>query len=321
MRGPPVSVIVPLYNKAAYVRRCLDSILVQSFPDFEAIVVDDGSSDEGPSRAREIRDPRVRVLTQLNAGPGAARNTGIAETRGSLVAMLDADDAWEPDYLEKTVARMNGYGPSVASVTSGVREFPKGLSSEARWDRLGIPEGLYRVGPETPARLLDALVCAMFPSATVVRREALERLGGFYARNRCLYAEDVYLWLKVLLGDSAAYHREPLVHRHVDASDLTNPAGARPVEPFLLDSGGLRKQCPSELRPVLEAFLTLRACKTASVYGYFGHYAQARKIMHEFVSWKDWRTPLFALGWVGSTPVGPWLGRLARFARLNLRAS
>jgi glycosyltransferase involved in cell wall biosynthesis len=321
MQSPPVSVIVPLYNKAPYVLRCLNSILTQSFSDFELIVVDDGSTDDGPDRVRESRDPRVRILTQTNSGPGAARNKGIGEARGALVAMLDADDAWEPDYLEKSVARMNGYGPEVMSVTWGVREFPKDLSSEKRWERLGIPEGPYRLTPETPARLLDALVCAMFPSATVVRREALERLGGFYARNRCLYAEDVYLWLKLLMGDTAAYHREPLVHRHLDASDLTNPVGVRPVEPFLLDSAALRKQCPATLRPVLESFLTLRACKTASVYGYFGHHLQARKIMQEFVSWKDWGTPLFALGWVGCTPVAAWLGRLARLARLNLRAS
>ena len=96
-----VSVIIPLYNKEPYVRRALSSIRAQTFEDFEVIVVDDGSTDEGARAVESFDDARVRLVHQQNAGPGAARNRGIAEARGELLAFLDADDEWTPTYLEE----------------------------------------------------------------------------------------------------------------------------------------------------------------------------------------------------------------------------
>ena len=119
---PRVSVIVPLYNKAAYVRRALDSISRQTFTDFEVIVVDDGSTDKGPALVTAFADKRIRMLTQANLGPGAARNRGIERARGELIAFLDADDEWLPNYLEESVRLLDGYGTGVASITSGYIE-------------------------------------------------------------------------------------------------------------------------------------------------------------------------------------------------------
>src|SRR5262249_7159571 len=86
-----VSIITPLYNKAPYIRRTLDSVAAQTFRDFELIVVDDGSTDGGERLVADYVDERVRLIRQPNAGPGAARNRGIAEARGELLAFLDAD--------------------------------------------------------------------------------------------------------------------------------------------------------------------------------------------------------------------------------------
>src|SRR5687767_12772807 len=94
-----VSVIVPLYNKGPYVRRMLDSISAQTFSDFELIVVDDGSTDDGPVQVDRHPDRRIRMVRQANAGPGAARNRGISEASGELIAFLDADDEWLREYL------------------------------------------------------------------------------------------------------------------------------------------------------------------------------------------------------------------------------
>src|ERR1700736_6654005 len=92
VRVPRVSVVVPLYQKAATVRRCLASIAAQTLSDFEAIIVDDGSTDGCGDAVAELADPRFRLLRQVNAGPGAARNRGIEEARAAYVAFLDADD-------------------------------------------------------------------------------------------------------------------------------------------------------------------------------------------------------------------------------------
>ena len=114
-----VSVIIPLYNKAPYVRRALDSVAAQTFTDFEVIVVDDGSTDGGAELVAAYGDSRVRLLRQANAGPGAARNRGIAEARGDILAFLDADDVWLPVFLEESMRLLDRYGAEVATVTSG----------------------------------------------------------------------------------------------------------------------------------------------------------------------------------------------------------
>src|ERR1700680_3290107 len=97
---PSVSVVVPLYNKARYIARSLDSIARQTFQDFEVLVIDDGSTDGGGAIAAATGDCRLRVVAQQNRGVGAARNRGITEGTGNLVAFLDADDTWEPAFLE-----------------------------------------------------------------------------------------------------------------------------------------------------------------------------------------------------------------------------
>jgi glycosyltransferase involved in cell wall biosynthesis len=318
-----VSVIVPLYNKAAWIERCLDSIARQSYRDFEVIVVDDGSTDGGerkiPARAG---NGSVRLIQQANAGPGAARNRGVREAQGDLIAMLDADDAWHPEYLTESVRILDGHGDAVACLTWAMMEFPARLSTIKRWERIGIPKGRYRVTPRTPLSLLLGIVSNMLPSSTVIRRNVFESQNGFYARTRCLFAEDAYLWLKVLLHHEVAFDGRALVDRYCDASELAmNIQGARPVEPFLLDGEEIKESCPPELGSLLRRFLAARACKTASVYGYFGRYREARTLVREFVSAGDWRVPFFPLALVGCTPAAKWLGYAARAAKLNLRES
>jgi glycosyltransferase involved in cell wall biosynthesis len=318
----PVSVIVPLYNKAAWIDRCLGSILRQSFTDFEVIVVDDGSTDGGERFVAKCGDSRVRLIQQANAGPGAARNRGVLEAVGDIVAMLDADDAWSPEYLAESMRLFEGYGKEVACITWAMMEFPARQSTERRWKRIGIAEGRCRVTPETPLPVLIGMVSNMLPSSTVIRRDIFQQMGGFYAKNRCLFAEDAYLWLKVLLRYDVAFDRRALVERYCDASELSmNVKGARPVEPFLLDSTGIKESCPPELGPLLHRFLAARACKTASVYGYFGRHQEARSLVRGFVSPRDWRVPFFLLALVGCTPAAEWLGYVARAAGVNLRES
>ena len=96
---PAVSVVIPLYNKDKYIARALDSVFGQTCQDFEVIVVDDGSTDNGAEIVRSYKDRRLRFIRQANAGPGAARNHGIQESRAPLLAFLDADDEWLPEFL------------------------------------------------------------------------------------------------------------------------------------------------------------------------------------------------------------------------------
>ncbi len=100
---PLVSVIVPLYNKASYVLRTLESVAAQTVTDFEVIVVDDGSSDGGEALVTNFPDSRFTLLRQKNAGPGAARNRGLREASAPYVAFIDADDVWLDEFLEENL--------------------------------------------------------------------------------------------------------------------------------------------------------------------------------------------------------------------------
>lgn len=96
---PQISIVVPLYNKRSFIARALDSILAQTFDDFEIIVIDDGSTDGSSEVVKKYNDQRIRMITQKNMGVSAARNHGIEAANSDLIAFLDADDEWCPEFL------------------------------------------------------------------------------------------------------------------------------------------------------------------------------------------------------------------------------
>jgi len=315
-----VSVIIPLYDKEPYIQRALDSVAAQTFDDFELIVVDDGSTDGGAGVVEAFTDSRVRLVRQPNAGPGGARNRGIAEARGEILAFLDADDEWLPRYLEEGIAALDAAGPEVAAATCGYFEHPAGASSEPRWRARSLPEGVRRVTPETQPALFVHMLAYMSPCTTLARADVVRRWGGFYEGARCLYAEDAHLWMKVLLNEAVTFSLKPLARFHVEASGLSkNLKGARPVEPFLEDPSDVLAACPEHLRPLLERVLAARAFKTACVLGYWGDWRAAGALVerHGKVA-GAWRLPFYLPAQVCRTPIGAGLGRAWR-TLLSLR--
>jgi glycosyltransferase involved in cell wall biosynthesis len=103
---PRVSIIIPAYNSERYIRTALDSVLSQTYSDYEVIVVDDGSTDGTRAAVLAVGGP-VRCLSQQNGGPSAARNTGLVAARGEFICFLDADDSWTPDKLDAQVSFMD----------------------------------------------------------------------------------------------------------------------------------------------------------------------------------------------------------------------
>lgn len=185
---PEVSIIVPVHNGEAYLAAALDSVLAQSLADWELIVVDDGSSDGTLDvLARYSHEPRLVVLEQPNGGTARARNRGLEHARGELVAFLDADDMWRPEYL----ARMAG----------ALRQAPAASAAYSGWqyiDQAGtpLPQRVMPYGGDSAllARELHWKV-ALVPAAVVARRAAVAACGGFDAALRT--AEDWDLWLRM----------------------------------------------------------------------------------------------------------------------------
>jgi hypothetical protein len=308
-----VSVIIPLFNKAPYVARALASVTRQNFTDFELIVVDDGSTDEGPGIVEAYDDSRIRLITQENAGPGAARNRGLAEAQGELIAFLDADDEWFPGYLKESVSLLDQYGPSVAAITSGYVEHPANVSREKMWRARGLSDGIMQLTPATAPAFVVALLAYMSPCTTVARKEVLRRWQGFYETDHCMYAEDAHLWLKLLLNETVAVNLQPLAHIHFEASGPTQTRKSmRPVEPFLIHPQEISAVCPQHLRPLLGRVLAARALKTASVLGYWGHWREARDLVKRFHVSGAWRLPYYTSSLICRTPIGAVIGKLLR---------
>lgn len=135
MGGIKVSVVIPVYNGGECLRECLDSVAAQTLADMEIICVDDGSTDDTPAilADRAARDPRFRVVRQENAGPGVARNTGMAQATGEYLIFLDADDWFEPDFLETMVARAQETGADVTICRSVEFDHATGARRDGAW--------------------------------------------------------------------------------------------------------------------------------------------------------------------------------------------
>lgn len=107
MTQPTVSVVMPVYNTAKYVQSAIVSVLLQSYRDFELLIIDDAGTDNSIELCREYTDPRIRIISQENRGLAGARNTGIRNARGKYIALLDSDDLWAPEKLEHHIAHLD----------------------------------------------------------------------------------------------------------------------------------------------------------------------------------------------------------------------
>jgi glycosyltransferase involved in cell wall biosynthesis len=213
--APQVSVVIPVFNLESFLEEAVDSVLDQTFRDFEVILVDDGSSD----RSREIirsyqrREPdRVRAVFQKHAGAAAARNAGIALARGKWIAFLDGDDAWKPDKLRIQLGETR-LDPRINLLSTAAAIIGEGrLIPEAIPDNANVRMELLRKG------------CFITLSSALISRGLLqdtrfdEGLPG---------AQDLDLYLR--LADRIRYRfiPEPLIRYRVRANAISDPRGTR----------------------------------------------------------------------------------------------
>jgi len=199
---PLVSVVIPLFNKDPYIARALNSVLAQTFQDFEVIVVDDGSTDDGAEVVRGFDDPRIRLIQQENQGVSAARNRGIEAARAELVAFLDADDEWLPEFLETILNLKNAY-PNAGLYASAYlvkTNTGKVINSRLRGLPFLFREGLLPRYFHTATLSPDPIICT---SSVLLPKKAFGRQGGF--KKGVGFGEDTDLWGRIALERSIAY--------------------------------------------------------------------------------------------------------------------
>ncbi len=199
---PKVSVVLPSYNSMTYLPETLESVLRQTFTDFEVLIINDGSSDNIVQWASGLVDPRVRLISQQNQGVSVARNTGIAQAQGEYIAFLDADDLWEPTKLEKQVPCLKD-NPEIGLVHTWM----------AVIDQQGKPTGRVMTSNaegEVWQQLVEQNTVAC--SSVIVRRSCFETVGVFLPRNECpVDVEDWEMWIRVASRYPFAMVKEPLM--------------------------------------------------------------------------------------------------------------
>lgn len=183
---PKVSIILPAYNHAHFLPQSIESALGQTDPDFEVIVVDDGSTDDTREVVSGYSDPRIRYLYQENRGLAAARNTGLRAARGEFVAFLDADDLFLPNKLELQTRYFSNH--KAAGLVAGGWKY---IDADGKWI------GEYWPWPHPPELNVYGWLenCFVNPVSVLVRKQYVEQAGGFDENLK--QVEDWDLWLRL----------------------------------------------------------------------------------------------------------------------------
>jgi glycosyltransferase involved in cell wall biosynthesis len=208
---PLVSVVIPTHDRADLVCAAIESALAQTHREIEVLVVDDGSTDRTreavESRARS--DPRIRYLRQEHAGPGAARNLGIRNARGELIAFLDSDDSWYPENLARQVEKLLAH-PDAALVFCDAKVEGARPGRETRFSAKSFD------GDTSLGAMVDNNFAMAIPT-TVIRRRVLDEIGLFDETLLCV--EDWDLWIRILSRYPAVVVDEVLavIHRRSDS--------------------------------------------------------------------------------------------------------
>ncbi len=246
---PLVSVIIPTFNRASFLKEAIESVLAQDYRPLELIVVDDGSTDETPKMV--TRYPLRFVRRAQNLGVAAARNAGLLWARGEFIAFLDSDDLWLPSKISRQVAFFSAHPEAVA------------VQTEEIWIRRG-----QRVNPrkkhQKPSgfffdRALE--LCLISPSGIMLRRKVLEEIGPFDPEFPV--AEDYELWLRLLVRYPVYLLKEPLVIKRGGHPDQLSK---RPGLDFYRLRAMWKLAQTAPLTPAMRLLLLREATKKARIF-------------------------------------------------------
>ena len=220
---PRVSVVIPLFQKGRYVQRALESVFRQTLRAFELIVVDDGSTDDGPRLLAALRDPRLVVVRQPWHGASGARNRGVAQARAPWVALLDADDEWLPSFLESTL-QIAEATPGLTAVFSNLWDHSRGRPLLSRVACRGS------IVHDYFATLVANDGIGMSSSSVLVSRAAVLDCGGFPGGVQ--HYEDMDLWARLAWSGDVAFCPESLAIYHNEVPESLSKNVRAGITPY-----------------------------------------------------------------------------------------
>lgn len=229
-------IVTPLYNKAPFISRTIESVIAQDFADWRLFVVDDGSTDDGPDLVAQFADKRITLIRQKNAGVGPARNTGIAAGSAPWVAFLDADDVWMPDHLWELDKVRQAY-PDAALIGTAIKRFS------------GDPPPIRpRTGRLRVSRFFREMTLGrppLYTSSAAISRKTFDKFGVFEPLNG---NEDVELWARLAAQGFVAVSTKPTVFYRLDTGGITDQSNLQNSQ-----TGPMRREDMSSTIPTLTA--------------------------------------------------------------------
>jgi len=280
-RNPLISVIIPLLNKGPHIARAIESVLDQTIQNFEIIVIDGGSVDNGPKIVKDLNDPRIRFVVQSGKGVSNARNEAVTFAINNFIAFLDADDEWMPKHLEIILRLIEEYPEAGMFTTAWKKHSTDGRILSATYKCIPNPpwEGLL------PDYFKSGALgnSPVWTSVVVIPRKIFNEMGGF-AEGYWL-GEDSDLFGKIALKYQVAFSWEFGAIYHMDAS---NRASDRTIPldyegPFITTARAalMKGEVPQEFIESLHEYIAQKEISRAIYYIQTGHSDSAQRILKQ----------------------------------------
>lgn len=205
-----LSIVIPLYNKQNSIVRTIQSVLMQKYPHYEIIIVDDGSTDDSVNQVKSLTDSRVRLIQKTNGGVSSARNRGIQEAKYEYIALLDGDDVWDEHYLEEQVKLIHDFpnakmwGVNYADIRNGnIFPYNQGFEEDYR----GYVNNYFATNHGD----------LFWTSAVVLKKDISECIDLF--DERMAYSEDMDLWYRIILNANVVFYNKVFAYYNKDAEN------------------------------------------------------------------------------------------------------
>ena len=295
-----ISVVIPLYNKEKAIRATLESVIAQTYTDYEVIVVDDGSTDSSVEVVQSVmaQSNKIRLIQKPNGGVFSARNCGIIESKGYYIALLDGDDLWKPTFLEELVILIHDFpkarmwGVNTAFLRNGkYYKWQQGLDSGFR----GYVENYF-------GTLHNDLFCS---SSVVIRKDVFDNVG--YFDERISASEDLDMWYRIILKYPVVFYDKVLVCYNLDAENrAAHDTGKR--FPLTKDIKYYFDKFYEEFdrNPVFSRFMNNLVASKILQFGYYFGNEQERKDSDVVVSKLRFQDIHPKYRWIFKTP--RWFG-------------
>ena len=219
------SVIIPLYNKVPYIAKAIESVLGQTFRDFEVIVIDDGSTDQSLEVAKTFENKSITIISQPNSGVSTARNNGVKLAKHPYICFLDADDWWHPTFLEEMKRLITDF-PDAGIYGSGYYIVKNG---KERIAPIGVPQGFER-GIIDYCEVYAKTLCMPLTSISVViPKHIFDEEKGF--KSQLKFGEDFDLWIRIALKHKVILVNKPLAYYNQDVDVNNRAIGSRFYKP------------------------------------------------------------------------------------------